>query len=101
MKNIDKENKLFFGLVLSGLVAAASVAVVYGLQHSHSHKKPFKKLGKTITEIGEMLEKCDLGAEASIAVENVEQKVVKSDIFNQLTKWLDSGLTVWKQFKRG
>jgi hypothetical protein len=100
MKNENNESKkLLWGLLIGGAVGAG---VLYYLQNSHNRETPvLKKIGKTVSEIGEMLENCNLNSTADV-IENIEEKIPsKGEVFNNLADWVDSGLSIWKKFNKG
>jgi hypothetical protein len=60
-----------------------------------------KKIGKTISDVGEMLENCNLDT-ASDVLEKIEDKMPKgTDIINSLSDWIDTGMSLWKKFTKG
>ena len=97
MKNEHEESsKRLLGLLI-GVVGAGALYYAYA---EHQQKTPvLKKIGKTISEVGEMLEKCDLGSGCGM-LESIEKKIPKgAEIVNNITEWVDLGLTLWKKFK--
>ncbi|HEY5236503.1 MAG TPA: hypothetical protein VIJ14_10020 [Rhabdochlamydiaceae bacterium] len=100
MKNEhDDSKKLILGLLIGGVVGAAAL---YCIQAARCRKTPFlKKVGRTICDVGEMLENCDINSTADV-METIEKKLPKSaDIVNNLTDWVDTGMTLWKKFNKG
>lgn len=99
MKNEhDESNKWILGLLIGGVVGAG---VLYYIQAKKNEKTPvLKKIGKTISDVGQMLENCELsGAQA---LESIEKKIPNGmEIVNNITDWVDTGLTLWKKFKKG
>lgn len=99
MSNENTESrKVLLGLLIGGVVGAG---VLYTI-HARNQKTPIiKKIGKTISEVGEMLENCDLGSGADV-VSHIEKKIPKGvDIVNTVADWLHNGLALWKTFKKG
>jgi len=99
MKNTnDESKKIMLGVVIGSVVGAS---LLYGLRKAHHQKTPaLKKFGRTISEIGEMIENCP--DQACSMVERVENKIPKGiEVFNQLTNWVGTGLSLWKHLKRG
>jgi len=97
MKNENnKSKKMLFGLLISGVVGAGALYCIYSAQN---RKTPLiKKIGKTISEVGEMIENCDL--HTSGIVENIEENMPRGmDVLKNLFDWVDTGLTLWKKFK--
>ena len=95
----DPSKKLILGLIIGGIVGAGAL---YCIQAGKNRKTPvLKKIGKTISDVGEMLENCNLD-NASDVIENIENKMPKGvDIINSLTDWVDTGMNLWKTFKKG
>jgi hypothetical protein len=95
----DTSKKLILGLLIGGIVG---VGALYYIQAGKNRKTPvLKKIGRTISEVGEMLENCDLD-NASDVIGNIEEKMPRGvDIINNLTDWVDTGMNLWKKFKKG
>lgn len=95
----DTSKKLILGLILGGIVGAGAL---YCIQAGKNRKTPvLKKIGKTISGVGEMLENCNLD-NASEVIENIEEKMPRgADIINSITDWVDTGMTLWKKFNKG
>jgi hypothetical protein len=86
-------------LIIGGIVGAGAL---YCIQATQNRKTPvLKKIGRTISDVGEMLESCDFDSGADV-MECIEDKIPKGkDILNNLTDWVDTGMTLWKKFKKG
>jgi hypothetical protein len=100
MKNEhDESKKLLLGLLIGGVVGAGALYCVHAKQQ---HKTPLlKKIGKTMTDVGEILENSSL-ASGSDVIKNIESKIPSgADIVSSLTDWIDTGMTVWKKLKKG
>ena len=100
MKNEhDESSKLIVGLLIGGVVGAGALYCVHAAQN---RKTPvLKKIGKTIVDVGEMLENCDLSKGAD-AFESLEKQIPKgTEVVSNLVDWLNTGLTLWKKFKKG
>jgi hypothetical protein len=100
MKNEhDESSKWILGLLIGGVVGAGALYCVHAAQN---RKTPvLKKIGKTIVDVGEMLESCDLNSGTDV-LEGIEKKLPKgAEIVNNITDWVDTGLTLWKKFKKG
>lgn len=98
MKNENNDSKkLLWGLLIGGAVGAG---ILYYLQSSHNREIPvLKKIGKTVSEIGEMLENSNSTADV---IDHIEEKIpCKAEVFNSLADWVDSGLSLWKKLKKG
>jgi hypothetical protein len=98
-KEHDESNKLILGLLIGGVVGAGALYCIHAAQ---SRKMPvLKKIGKTIADVGEMLENCDMSSGANM-LESIEEKLPKgTEIVDNITDWVDTGLTLWKKFKKG
>lgn len=98
-KEHDESSKWILGLLIAGVVGAG---VLYCVHSAQNRKTPvLKKIGKTIADVGEMLENCDLSNEADV-LEDIEKKIPKgTEIVDNLVDWVDTGLTLWKKFKKG
>lgn len=97
-ENIDSR-KILLGLLISGVVGAG---ILYSIHATRNHKVPvMKKIGKTISEVGEMIENCNLDGSSDILA-NAEEKIqTGTDVVNNLVDWLNNGLAVWKTLKKG
>jgi len=95
----ETSKKLILGLIVGGIVGAGAL---YCIQAGRNRKTPvLKKIGKTISGVGEMLENCNLDT-ASDVVEKLEDKLPRgTDIINGLSDWVDTGLSLWKKFTKG
>ena len=89
MKNENhKSKKMLLTLLIGGAVTAG---VIYCIQRSCNRKTPIlKKLGRAVSEIGEKLEDSEIA----------ENSPSSSAVFNSLAEWVDTGLTLWKKFKK-
>ncbi len=100
MKNEHNEStKLIVGLLIGGIVGSGAIYCIHAAQN---RKTPvLKKIGKTIVDVGEMLENCDLGSNTNI-MESIEEKMPKGkEMVDRIVDWVDTGLTLWKKFKKG
>ena len=100
MKNENTESKkMILGLLIGGAIGAG---VLYTIHAARNHKTPvMKKIGRTISEVGEMLENCNLDS-CSDVVESIGEKMPSgSDVFSSLTDWLSHGFALWKTLKKG
>lgn len=88
--------KLLLGLLIAGVAGAGA------LYYIQNKKTPvLKKIGRTISEVGEMIEECELDS-VSDAVEHLEKKMPNvSDMIGHLAGWVNQGLTIWKKIKKG
>ncbi len=100
MKNGNNEStKLVLSLLIGGIVGGGAL---YCIHAARNRKTPvLKKIGKTIVDVGEMLENCDLGRNTNI-MESIEEKIPKGkEVVDHIVDWVDTGLTLWKKFKKG
>ena len=100
MKNEHNESsKWILGLLIGGVVGAGALYCVHAVQQK---KTPvLKKIGRTIADVGEMLENCDFSSGTNV-IESIEEKLPKgTEIVNNITDWVNTGLTLWKKFKKG
>ena len=99
MKNEhDESNKWMLGLLIGAVVGAGAL---YYVHTAKNRKTPvLKKIGRTIADVGEMLENCNLNSGADVA-EAIEKNVPKgAEIVSNLTDWVSTGLTLWKKLKQ-
>jgi len=96
-KEFDDSKKVVLGILIGGLVGAGALYWAHGMQN---RKTPvLKKIGKTISDVGEMLENCDISS--SNMMDTVDKKMPSgSDVISSLTDWVNCGMTLWKKFKR-
>ena len=100
MENKNNEaKKLLLTLLVGGAVGAG---IVYCVRSAHDYNVPvMKKIGQTISEIGDAVSSCRLN-KAQDVVKNIEEKAPSAlDVVSNLTDWIDTGLTLWKKFKKG
>ena len=95
----EKSKKLLLSLLISGVVGASAL---YYLQGTQNRKTPaLKKIGKTISEVGHMLENYT-GDRPTTMLETIEEKIPKGiDVFNNLTECVETGLSLWNKLKKG
>lgn len=94
----DDSKKVLVGLLIGGIVGAGALYCIHAAQH---RKTPVvKKIGRTISEIGEMLENSEMGSDG--VFESIEKKLPNgANILSNMVDWVDTGMTLWKKFKRG
>ena len=100
MKKEHEESRgVVLGLLIGGVVGASAL---YYLRATQNRKTPLlKKVGRTLSEVGEMLEHTELGSGADM-VKSIEKKIPSgADILGTLTDWVDAGMNLWKTFKKG
>jgi gas vesicle protein len=92
----NQSKKILAGVVIGGVIGAVAL---YLINASKTRKVPMiKRFGKTISDVGEMLENCDI--DCTKIADNIEEKLPKgSDIISNAADWLDMGMKIWKKFK--
>lgn len=93
----NNSNKVVLGILLGSALGAAAICVAKAAQH----RKPplIKRVGKTIADVGEMLETCEFPGCA--AMEKAEKSLPNgSKVVDGIIDFLDMGMKIWKQFKR-
>ena len=95
----DESKKLLLSLLVGGAIGAG---VVYCVQSAQNRHEPLvKKIGKTIADIGGALENSNFNNAAGI-MKMIGQKVPSSqDVFSNAVDWVNTGLALWKKFKKG
>ena len=95
----ENNKKMVLGLVIGGLVGAGAL---YWIQAAKNRRTPvLKKIGRTISEVGEMLENYTM-EKAHDVKETIEEKVPHGEnIIKNVTDWVDSGMNLWKKFNKG
>lgn len=94
----DESKKIILGLLIGGAVGAGAL---YFLRAAQKEKTPLlKKIGKTMVDVGEMLEDCDMSSGADV-IESIEKKIPSgAKVFDHLVSWAEMGLALWKKFKK-
>ena len=95
----DSSKALIAGLLIGGVIGAGAL---YCIQAGRNRQTPvMKKIGKTLSDVGEMLGNCDLD-HAKAAFHQVEEKMPSgADIVSNMTDWISTGMKIWKNFKKG
>ncbi len=98
-KHTNESNKVMLGLLIGGVVGASALYLLHAAQN---RKTPvLKKIGKTIADVGEMIESCDFGSCGGV-MDTIEKNIPKgSDVLDNVVDWVDSGMNLWKKFKKG
>ncbi len=98
-KEHNESTKLFLGLLIGGIAGAG---LLYCLHAAQNRKTPIlQKIGKTVSNVGEMLENCDISCDSDI-FKSIEKNMPKGGtVIQNIIDWADAGLTLWKQFKKG
>lgn len=98
-KEHNKSTKLILGLLIGGIAGAG---VLYCIHAAQNRKTPIlQKIGKTVANVGEMLENCDISSDSDV-LQSIEKNIPNGGtVIHSIIDWVDAGLTLWKQFKKG
>lgn len=98
-KEDNKSKKLVLGLLIGGVAGAG---VLYCIHAAQNRKMPIlQKIGKTVSHVGDMLEKCDISSGSNV-LESLEKNIPNGQtVIHSIIDWIDAGLALWKQFKIG
>lgn len=91
----DLSKKLILGLIIGGIVGAG---LLYLNRSAHKKTPVLKKIGKTVSQVGEMLENCDLDSTMH-AIEDKAPEV--TDMISTVTDWVNTAMSLWKTIKKG
>ena len=94
--NQNQSKKVFLGVLLGGVIGAAALYMVRG---THNRKQPFiKRIGKTISDVGGMLENCTFGGSE---IANKVEKALPSgmEVVDNIVDLIDIGMKILKKFK--
>ena len=95
MEKSDVSKKLILGLIIGGIVGAG---FLYLNRSSRKSTPVLKKIGKTVSQVGEMLENCDLD-NTMHAIEDKAPEV--TDMISTITDWVSTAMSLWKNIKKG
>jgi len=98
MKNQHAETtKILTGLLISTVGAGA---LYYWYVTSHRKIPIMKKIGRTISDVGEMIENCHFDGVTDIA-ETVEKKLPDgAEVLHNLSEWISTAKSIWKKFNK-
>lgn len=93
----EETKKIIKGL----LIGAVGAGALYCMCAAKQKKTPvLQKIGRSIANVGEMIEHCDLHSVTDVA-ESMEKKLPKgADMLNSLGDWVSTGLSLWKKFSK-
>lgn len=91
--------KIILGLVIG---AMAGAGVLYCIHASRQRRTPIlHKIGRTMSEVGEMLENSEIESFSDVVHEVQEALPQSKDVISSLLNWLSSGMSLWKKIKHG
>lgn len=93
----QETRKIITGL----LIGAVGAGALYCMCAASQRKTPvLQKIGRSIANVGEMIEHCDLSSVTNVA-ESMEKKLPQgADMLNSLSDWVSTGLSLWKKFSK-
>ena len=100
MKNQTHDSqKVIFGLVIG---ATIGIGILSYWKASHHRPKPIlHKIGKTLAEVGNMLEHTDFGS-CSKGISTLEKQAPKaSGLISDFMEYAYSGMDFWKKLNNG
>ena len=102
MKNHPHEdtNKMIAGLLIGTIIGASTVCLL----RTCTHRKPpaLQRVGRTISDIGQMVSNCDLPKTASHWMSQAGQHLPQNkNVFSTVSDWIDNGLYLWNILKKG
>ncbi len=99
MSNNNDSKKIVVGVVVGAAIGAGVLYMIHAARH---HKTPLlHKIGKTICEVGEALENCEIESFSDITEEVQKALPKKSDVMSGVFDWISSGVSLLKKFKSG
>lgn len=98
MKNQQDDTKKIVGGLLVGVLGAG--ALYYWYVKCHQKTPIMKKIGRSISEVGEMIENCSLDSVSHLA-ETVEKKLPDgAEVLNNLSDWISTARSIWKKLSK-
>lgn len=95
----DNSQKIVLGLLMGAIVGAGAL---YCINASRHRRTPIlQKIGRTMSEVGEMLENSEIESFSDVAHEIQESFPQGKDVISSLLNWLSSGMSLWKKIKNG
>lgn len=98
MTNQHEETKK----ILSGLlIGAIGAGALYYWYVKHQKQTPIlKKIGRSISDVGEMIENCSFEGVTDFA-ESVEKKLPDdADLLKNLGEWISTARGIWKKISK-
>lgn len=98
MNNQHEETKKILKGLLIGAVGVGALYCIYAAKHQ---KSPLmKKVGQTISGIGEMIENCDVSGVTHVA-DSVENKLSQgTEALSNLSEWISTGISLWEKNRK-
>lgn len=95
----DESKKVILGLVIGSVLGASAL---YFLKAARNRPTPvLQKIGKTISEVGEMIEHSKLGESVTSALHSAEKHTPKpSELVESFMDWASTGMNLWKKLQR-
>jgi len=95
----DTSKALIAGLIIGGIIGAGAL---YCIQAGRNRQTPvMKKIGKTLSDVGEMLGNCDLDHSKDASHQMEDKTPSGADIVSNMTDWISTGMKLWNKFKKG
>jgi gas vesicle protein len=96
MSNLDKDSKLFMGIVIGGVVGIGALTIF--LATRRGKESPLNSIGEAIVHIGEIFEKHDI--EEPAPMRKIEKKILKHEnTISEVLDWVATGIDLWKKIK--
>ena len=95
MSDLDKDSKLFVGLLIGGVVGVGALTVFLATRKG---KEPLNRIGEMIVRVGEILGEHNI--EEPTAIKQVEKKIHSHETsIENVVDWIATGISLWKKFK--
>ena len=91
----DVSKKLILGLIIGGIVGAG---ILYMNRSSKKTPPVLRKIGRTVSQVGEMLENCNLDSTMDVIEEEAPRV---TDMISTITDWVSTAMSLWKNIKKG
>jgi len=98
MNNTHEETKKILTGILLGTIGAG--ALYYWYVQSHKKIPVMQKIGRTISDVGEMIENYHFDGVTRLA-ETVEKKLPDgADVLNDISQWISTARSFWKKISK-
>ena len=99
MTKHTESHKVIVGLAIG---TAIGVSALYCLKMARNRPTPvLHKIGKTIAEVGEMLENTNFGSCSDVAHKFESNAPKAADLLSNFMDWASTGMNLWKKFNKG